>query len=99
MWKGNPGAKVRIEVFNDYQCPSCAAFDEKLDDVLEKYPNDVLVVFRIFPLVMLHKRATAAAKAVEAAGLQGKFREMMRLIYKNQGKWSLNRPARSGFVK
>jgi protein-disulfide isomerase len=84
--KGNPGAKVTIEVFNDYQCPSCAVFDEKLNDVLEKYPNEVLVVFRNFPLIMTHPKAMSAAKAVEAAGIQAKFREMMRLIYRKQDK-------------
>ncbi|HEX9963234.1 MAG TPA: thioredoxin domain-containing protein, partial [Pyrinomonadaceae bacterium] len=84
--KGNSGARVKIEVFNDYQCPTCAAFDQNLDDILRKYPNEVLIIFRNFPLTGTHRNAMAAAKAVEAAGKQGKFWEMMRLVYKNQAK-------------
>lgn len=97
--KGNPDAKLRFEVFNDYQCPTCAVLDEKLNDVLKKYPNEVLIIYRNFPLVSIHKHSMAAARAVEAAGKQGKFWEMMRLIYKNQSKWSDGDSAAADFVK
>jgi protein-disulfide isomerase len=97
--KGISGAKVRIEVFNDYQCPTCAAFDKNLDDILRKYPNEVLIIYRNFPLTGMHRNAMAAAKAVEAAGKQGKFWEMMRLVYKNQAKWSESPSAEADFVK
>ena len=46
-----------------------------VDEVLEKYPNDVKVVFKSFPLSS-HKQAFKAAKYVMAAGRQGKFKEM-----------------------
>jgi protein-disulfide isomerase len=66
---------------------------------LRKYPNEVLIIFRNFPLTGTHPKAMSAAKAVEAAGKQGKFREMMRLIYKNQAKWSTSQTAEADFVK
>ncbi|HEX8736238.1 MAG TPA: thioredoxin domain-containing protein [Pyrinomonadaceae bacterium] len=97
--KGNPDAKVRIEVFNDYQCPTCASFDETLNDISRKYPNEVLIIYRNFPLTSVHKNAMAAAKAVEAAGKQGKFWEMMQLVYKNQERWSDSKSAVADFVK
>ncbi|HEX8250998.1 MAG TPA: thioredoxin domain-containing protein [Pyrinomonadaceae bacterium] len=97
--KGNPDAEVRIEVFNDYQCPTCVTFNKKLIDILRKYPNEVLIIFRNFPLTGTHPKAMSAAKAVEAAGKQGKFREMMQLIYKNQPKWSTSQTAEADFVK
>jgi protein-disulfide isomerase len=97
--KGNPNAKVAIEVFNDYQCPMCAVFDKNLTDILRKYPNEVLIVFRNFPLTMIHPKAMSAAKVVEAAGIQGKFREMMQLIYRQQKKWSESKTAEKDFIR
>jgi protein-disulfide isomerase len=45
------------------------------------------IIFREFPLVPTHVHALAAARAAEAAGLQGKFWEMHDLIYENQKDW------------
>jgi predicted DsbA family dithiol-disulfide isomerase len=44
------------------------------------------MVFRQFPLTM-HLRALAAARASEAAGLQGRFWEMHDLLYHNRFVW------------
>lgn len=94
---GVVGAKLRIEIFNDYQCLACAHFDDTIVAIHRKYPKDVLVVFRNFPLsIPAHKNNYEAAIAVEAAGMQGKFREMMGLVYKNILKWSdLENPEKS----
>jgi protein-disulfide isomerase len=88
MQKGNAGAEVTIEVFNDYQCPMCATFNGKLKAVEEKYPDTVLVTYRNYPLMQIHKHAFEAAAAVESAGRQGKVFEMMDLLYGRQAKWS-----------
>ena len=40
-----------------------------------------------FPLVPTHVHALAAARAAEAAGLQGRFWEMHDLIYEHQKDW------------
>ena len=53
-----------------------------IDDVLKKYPNDVKVVFKSFPLSS-HKQAFKAAKYAVAAGRQGKFKEMFHKIFDN----------------
>ena len=53
-----------------------------IDDVLKKYPNDVKVVFKSFPLSS-HKQAFKAAKYAIAAGRQGKFKEMFHKIFDN----------------
>jgi thioredoxin-related protein len=45
---GNPNAKYKIEVFVDFQCPTCAAFNKKLNALKAKYPDDILIVFRNF---------------------------------------------------
>ena len=53
-----------------------------VDEILEKYPNDVKVVFKSFPLSS-HKQAFKAAKYSMAAGRQGKFKEMFKKIFDN----------------
>jgi protein-disulfide isomerase len=53
-----------------------------LEQVLEKYPRDVKIVFKNFPL-RSHKFALKAAMAALAAGSQGKFWEFHDLLFKN----------------
>jgi len=51
--------------------------------VLEKYPNDVKLVVKHFPLPM-HSYARKAATAALAAGKQGKFWEIHEKLFANQ---------------
>jgi protein-disulfide isomerase len=53
-----------------------------LEQVLEKYPETVKVVFKNFPL-RNHKFAMTAAVAALAAESQGKFWEFHDLLFKN----------------
>jgi protein-disulfide isomerase len=95
---GNPNAKYKIEVFVDFQCPTCATFNKKLNALKEKYPDDILIIFRNFPLTV-HDKAFLAAKVAESAGKQDKFWEMYNLLLQNQEKWSKSNSAESIFVK
>jgi protein-disulfide isomerase len=54
-----------------------------LRQVLEKYPNDVKLVVKHFPLPM-HRYARKAAIAALAAGKQGKFWEIHEKLFANQ---------------
>jgi len=56
-----------------------------LEQVLEKYPNDVKVAFKNFPL-RNHKFAMKAAVAALAAERQGKFWEFHDLLFKNYNR-------------
>ncbi len=51
-----------------------------MDEILEKYPNDVKVVIKNFPLGS-HKQARKAAQYALAANKQGKFKEMFHKIF------------------
>jgi protein-disulfide isomerase len=53
--------------------------------VLEKYPEDVKVAFKNFP-IQNHKFAMKAAVAALAAESQGKFWEFHDLLFKNYNK-------------
>tara|TARA_B100001123_G_C15122745_1_gene952046 strand:- start:451 stop:903 length:453 start_codon:yes stop_codon:yes gene_type:complete len=53
-----------------------------IDQILEKYPTGVKVVFKSFPLSS-HKQAYKASLYALAAGKQGKFKEMYHKIFEN----------------
>ena len=53
-----------------------------LEQVLEKYPNEVKFVFKNFPLSS-HKFARQAAVAALSAGRQGKFWEFHDKLFEN----------------
>ena len=56
-----------------------------LGQVLEKYPKDVKVVFKNFPL-RSHRYAVEAAAAALAAGSQGKFWEFHDRLFENYNR-------------
>ena len=57
----------------------------QLEQLLEKYPNDVRVVFKNFP-IRSHKFAIQAAMAALAAGRQNKFWEFHDELFKNYNR-------------
>ena len=79
---GNPNAKITIIKWTDFQWPYCAKSVSLIDDILAKYPNDVKVVVKNFPL-SFHKQAKKAAKYAFAAHKQGKYKEMYHKIMEN----------------
>jgi protein-disulfide isomerase len=84
---GPPTAPVTLEEFGDFECPPCALLHPVLKTMEQEFGNRVRVIFREFPLVPTHAHALAAARAAEAAGLQGKFWEMHDLLYETQRAW------------
>lgn len=85
--KGEESAALTIEEFGDYQCPPCGNLHPVLQKIEDDYGTRVRLIFRNFPLQQLHKNASTAARAAEAAGLQGKFWEMHDMIYEHQADW------------
>lgn len=85
--EGPIDAPVTIEEFGDFQCPPCALLHPILKAMEKEFGPQLRVIFREFPLVPAHEHALAAARAAEAAGLQGKFWEMHNLLYTNQNSW------------
>lgn len=82
---GPDNAKVTVVEFSDFQCPFCQRFrNETFDALIEKYGDDIRIVYRDYPLSSLHPQAQKAAEAAECANEQGKFWEMHDLLYENQ---------------
>ena len=85
--RGPRTAPVTIEVYGDFQCPSCGIFSAALGGLEKQYEGQVRVIFHEFPLAM-HNHAMEAAMAAEAAGRQGRFWEMHDMLYRYQSVWS-----------
>ncbi len=96
--RGPENAPVKFEEFADFQCPTCGAMYTVVKQLVEKYPAQVSVAFRNFPLRGLHKHASEAARAAEAAGMQNKFWEMHDKLYENQKEWAEPDDARTIFI-
>ncbi len=84
-FKGPETAPVVIAVFDDFQCPYCARLVPVLDQMRAKYPQDVKVVFKHFPL-QNHPFAVKAAIASIAAEDQGKFWELHDLLFEHHNR-------------
>ncbi len=80
--RGDPDAPVSIVEYSDFQCPYCAQVQPLLMQLLERYPQDVKLVFKQFPLVF-HEAARPATIASLAAHEQGKFWEMHDVLFAN----------------
>jgi len=70
---------VTIIEYSDFQCPFCAEAAKNIEGVLERFPDDVQVVFKQFPLEG-HPQAEISADAL-AAQAQGRFWEMHDRLY------------------
>jgi protein-disulfide isomerase len=84
---GNKKAKVVLTEYGDFQCPSCGAVHPIIKELQQKYKKEVLFVYRNFPLIEIHPNAFAAARAAEAANLQGKYWEMHNKLFETQSLW------------
>ncbi|MFZ2835845.1 Disulfide bond formation protein D precursor [compost metagenome] len=84
---GKADSKVILVEYGDFQCPTCGTVHPIIKPLTEKYKDQIAFVYRNFPLTSLHPNARAAAAAVEAAGLQGKYWEMHNKIFESQSSW------------
>jgi len=84
--RGDPSAPAVLEEFGDFECLPCSSVWPVLTKLESDYGKQLVVVFREHPLKM-HHFALDAARAAEAAGLQGKFWEMHDTLYRNRGTW------------
>lgn len=79
---GDTEAPVTIAVYDDFECPYCAKSVPLFKQVVEKYPGQVKLAFKNFPLSS-HRNARNAALTALAANQQGKFWEVHDLLFEN----------------
>jgi len=89
---GPEDAPVVIVEFTDFQCSYCSQISRRLETIREAHPDRIRIVFMDRPLVEpindgfpFHPFAMIAHEAAAEALVQGKFWEMKRYIFNNQG--------------
>lgn len=83
---GPKDAKVQLVEFFDYNCGYCKRSTAFVKEVMEKYPNDVRVIFKEMP-VLDRQGGTSrlAAKAGLASARQGKYLPMHAALMEARG--------------
>ena len=89
---GGPDSPVRIELYSDFQCPSCRVFYlDTITRLLSEYAagRKVAFVFRDFPLSG-HTLARAAARCALAARSLGHdpWLKVIEYLYTCQAEWA-----------
>lgn len=72
--------KVKVELFDDFECPFCLKHSKTIDQMLQEYGNKVELTLKHFPL-NFHANAQKAAEAYECAREQKKGWEMHDKIF------------------
>jgi protein-disulfide isomerase len=83
MSKGLANAPVTIEFFADLESPVSRAANYVLEELLAKYPSEIRIQFRNFPL-SFQSQAELAHDAALAAGREGHFWEMANYVFDHQ---------------
>lgn len=82
--RGPADAPVTLVEFLDPECESCRAAYPVVEKILEDYKEQIRYVVRYFPN---HNNSVLAIVATEAAGEQGKYWEMQKILFTNQPQW------------
>lgn len=89
---GSPAAPITIEIYTDYECPSCRAlYMQTLPDLQTQYvaTGKVQLLHRDFPLPQ-HNFSKLATRWANAAGQLGKYEVVATQLFKTQPDWSQN---------
>jgi len=87
---GPEDAAVSIVAFSDFECPYCRDANVELVSIHERYPDDVQIVFKNYPLDIScnanmkqpgHLYACKAAVMARCAGAQDRFWDMHDAIF------------------
>jgi protein-disulfide isomerase len=87
--KGAASAPVTIVEFGDFQCPFCRAAENSLEEVRQKYGDQIRLVYMDFPL-SFHSHAMDAARAGRCAADQDKFWPLHDALFLDQKKLEPN---------
>jgi protein-disulfide isomerase len=89
---GDPNAKVKVLVYEDFQCPNCKTYADSIEKQLvdSSYITDGQVdyVFMQFPFIdsnSITKESHQAANASMCAMEQGRFWDYHDMLFANQG--------------
>lgn len=85
---GAKDSRIAVVEYADFQCPACKAYYEPINRLQAELGDEMVLVYRNFPLRQIHKHAQLSSQAAEAAANQGMFWPYHDLLFKNQESWS-----------
>lgn len=80
---------VRIDVYEDFQCPYCRAFEQDAGEMLDALAAEGRAEIVFHPVAYLDRLSTTdystrAAEAAACAAEAGRFRELARALFAHQ---------------
>lgn len=81
-------SRTVVVEFLDPECEACRAMHPIVKRLLSEYEGRIRLVIRYMPL---HSNSVYAATALEAAGEQGRYWEMLDLLFRHQPEWGDHR--------
>ena len=96
---GNPDAPVKVDVWEDFQCPACKTYSEQIEpQIIKDYVDTgkVFYTFHHYPFLdsqVTTKESNQAASASMCAGAQNRFWDYHDILFanwdgENQGAFS-----------
>jgi len=86
---GDPNSSVRVEVWEDFQCPACANYTESIEPfIIQNYVETGKIVYIFHHYAFIDSNSTTkesqqAANASMCAAEQGRFWDYHDTLYKN----------------
>ena len=77
-------ARVTVVEFLDPECESCRAMHPITKRILREFEGRVRLIVRYMPF---HSNSAYAATVLEAAGEQGRYWEMLDILFEHQPEW------------
>lgn len=93
---GNASSSILLVEYSDFQCPACALYFPLIERLIKEEGDKIRFVYRNFPLPQ-HQNAIPAAQSAGAAGLQGKFWDMYKLIFSTHDEWEYSTSSKDIF--
>ncbi len=87
-WSRGPDtAAATLLVYCDFQSPYCVDLAAVILELATIYPEDLRIIYRQYPLLTVHDKASLAGQAAESAGQQGQFWATYSLLNSDYDEW------------
>lgn len=84
---GEKDAKVELVEFFDPACETCALFHPYVKEIMKEHKGNIKLILRYAPF---HKGSDEVVKMLEATKNQGKFMEVLELLFVTQKYWVIH---------
>lgn len=83
---GTRDAPAQLDLWSDFQCPSCRLFEARIEpNIIQTFVDTGRARLTFHDMAFLGPESVDAAIAARCAGQQGKFRSYKHLLFANQG--------------